>query len=204
MNIKKTLLDESLPPDNMSARSATEIVERMKELSQNLGAAFGRLINETMTPIITRTLELMDQEGLIELPLKINGLEVTIEPQSPLAMAQNMEKVGNVLQFLQISQALGGAGNALVNPEAVGDYLLDNLGIDANLRTTPEQRAAIVQQAQQLLAQQQAMQQPGQGANSPGANVTPDVRQAIAAGEGGPPEAISPDEEMARPNRPPE
>ena len=69
----------------------------------------------------------MDQEGLIELPLKVNGLEIAIEPQSPLAMAQNMEKVGNILQFLQISQALGGAGNALVNPEAVGDYLLDNL-----------------------------------------------------------------------------
>ena len=36
----------------MSARSATEIVERMKELAQNLGAAFGRLITETMVPII--------------------------------------------------------------------------------------------------------------------------------------------------------
>ena len=44
-NIKRTLLDESLPPDNMSARSATEVVERMKELAQNLGSAFGRLIN---------------------------------------------------------------------------------------------------------------------------------------------------------------
>ena len=52
MSIKQILLDESLPPDNMSARSATEIVERMKELSQNLGSAFGRLINETMIPIV--------------------------------------------------------------------------------------------------------------------------------------------------------
>jgi hypothetical protein len=40
-NVKRILLDESLPPDNMSARSATEIVERMKELAQNLGSAFG-------------------------------------------------------------------------------------------------------------------------------------------------------------------
>ena len=29
-NVKKILLDDSLPPDNMSARSATEIVERLK------------------------------------------------------------------------------------------------------------------------------------------------------------------------------
>jgi hypothetical protein len=51
MSIKKMLYDDSLPPDNMSARSATEIVQRMKELSQNLGSAYGRLITEAMTPL---------------------------------------------------------------------------------------------------------------------------------------------------------
>ena len=175
MNVKKTLYDESLPPDNMSARSATEIVERMKELSQNLGAAFGRLINETMYPIVRRSLELMDEEGMIDLPLKVNGLEITIDPQSPLAMASNMEKVSNVLQFLQVSQALGGAGNALIKPEAVGDYILDKMGIDASLRTTPEERQAIMQQAmamQQQMAQQQAA--PGQpGPEGPAAPPAP-------------------------------
>jgi hypothetical protein len=64
MNIKRILLDESLPPDNMSARSATEVVERMKELSQNLGSAFGRLINETMIPLVTKILEVMDERGI--------------------------------------------------------------------------------------------------------------------------------------------
>ena len=158
-NIKKTLLDESLPPDNMSARSATEIVERMKELSQNLGSAFGRLINETMHPIVRRTLELMDEEGMINLPLKVNGLLVSITPMSPLAMAGNMEKVGNILQFLQISQGLGQAGMMLIKPEAVGDYILDNLNIDASLRTTPEERQAIIEQAQAMAEQQAQAQQ---------------------------------------------
>ena len=85
-NIKRTLLDESLPPDNMSARSATEVVERMKELSQNLGSAFGRLINETMIPVVSRMLQVMDERGLITLPLKVNGLEIKIAPVAPLAM----------------------------------------------------------------------------------------------------------------------
>ena len=178
MNVKKTLYDESLPPDNMSARSATEIVERMKELSQNLGAAFGRLITETMYPIVRRSLELMDEEGMIDLPLKVNGLEVVIEPQSPLAMASNMEKVSNVLNFLQMSQALGGAGNALIKPEAVGDYILDNMGIDASLRTTPEERQAIMQQVM-AMQQQAAMQQQGQQGAAPG----PSVQEAPPEGE---------------------
>ena len=57
MNVKKILMDDTLPPDNMSARSATEIAERSRELATNLGSAFGRLIDETMVPIgITHSL----------------------------------------------------------------------------------------------------------------------------------------------------
>ena len=163
--IKKTLLDESLPPDNMSARSATEIVERMKELSQNLGAAFGRLINETMFPIVRRSLELMDEMGMIDLPLRINGLEVTVNPISPLAMASNMDKLNEVMQFLEVSQALGPTGQALLKMDAVGDYIADQLGIPAKLRTTPEEREAMkeeMMQAAQMAMQAQGMQAPGQ------------------------------------------
>ena len=101
-NIKKMLLDDSLPPQNMSARSATEIVELMKNLQQNLGAAFGRLISETMMPVVRRTLELMDELGLIELPLKVNGLQVSVIPVSPLAMASNMDRVNDVLGLYKL------------------------------------------------------------------------------------------------------
>ena len=158
MNIKKTLLDESLPPDNMSARSATEIVERMKELSQNLGSAFGRLISETMFPIVRRTLELMDEMGEIELPLKINGLQVKVVPVSPLAMANNAEKMNEVMQFMQISQMMGPQGQTLVKMDAVGDYIADQLGIPAKLRTSPQERQQMQEQMMQM-AQMAAQQQ---------------------------------------------
>ena len=154
MQIKQTLLDTSLPPDNMSARSATEIVERMKELSQNMGAAFGRLISETMFPIVRLTLELMDEMGMIDLPLKVNGLQVNVTPISPLAMASNMDKVNEVMQFMQISQALGPVGQTLIKMDAVGDYIADQLGIPASLRTTQEERQAM---QEQMAAQAEAM-----------------------------------------------
>jgi len=157
INIKKTLLDESLPPDNMSARSATEIVERMKELSQNLGSAFGRLISETMFPIVRRTLELMDEKGTIELPLKVNGLQVNVVPVSPLAMANNAEKLNEVMQFMQISQMMGPQGQTLIRMDAVGDYIADQLGIPAKLRT-PQERQQMQEQMMQM-AQMAAQQQ---------------------------------------------
>tara|TARA_R100001460_G_scaffold4690_5_gene13104 strand:- start:9000 stop:10601 length:1602 start_codon:yes stop_codon:yes gene_type:complete len=167
MNIKKTLLDDTLPPDNMSARSATEIVERMKELAQNMGAAFGRLITETMVPIIRRTLQIMDEKGLIQLPLKVNGLEIKVVPISPLAKAQNLDEVNEVMQFFQIANALGPGGMAEIKPDAIAAFVGDKLGIAAKLRNTEEEKQQIQQEAI-ALAQSQMMgpqQSPGQAAS---------------------------------------
>jgi hypothetical protein len=166
-NIKKALLDESLTPENMSARSATEINAKLSELSQNLGSAFGRLISETMFPIVRRSLELMDEMGMIDLPLKVNGLEVQVVPVSPLAMANNAEKLQEVMQFMQIAQSLGPQGQTLIKMEAVGDYIADQLGIPAQLRTTPQERQAIQQQMMQMAqmaAEQQGMVEEPQAA----------------------------------------
>lgn len=160
-SIKRTLLDESLPPDNMSARSATEVVERMKELAQNLGSAFGRLINETMIPLVTKILEVMDKEGIIDMPLRVNGLEVKVSPVSPLAMAQNMDEINNIMQFMQIAQSMGPEAQMAINAGAAVDYIADKLGVPAAVRNSPEQRQ---QQIQQLTQAAQQMQQAQGGA----------------------------------------
>ena len=159
-NIKRTLLDESLPPDNMSARSATEVVERMKELAQNLGSAFGRLINETMIPIVTKMLEVMDQGGLIDLPLRVNGLEIKVSPVSPLAMAQNMDEINNIMQFMQIAQSMGPEGQMAIKAGAAMDYIADKLGVPAIVRTNEQERKAMMDQMMQAAQQAQSQQAP--------------------------------------------
>lgn len=156
-NIKRVLLDESLPPDNMSARSATEVVERMKELAQNLGSAFGRLINETMVPLVSRILSVMDERGLIDLPLQVNGLEVKVSPVAPLAMAQNMEEINNIMQFMQITQSLGAEGQIAVKTGDLIDFLGDKLGVPSAVRNTAAEREFLMEQQRQLQQQDQAM-----------------------------------------------
>jgi hypothetical protein len=163
-NVKRILLDESLPPENMSARSATEIVERMKELSQNLGSAFGRLINETMIPLVAKILEVMDERGMIDLPLRVNGLEVKVSPVSPLANAQAMDEINGALQFAQIVQQMGPEGSVAIKMGDMIDYLGDKLGVPASLRNDPAERAFLIeqqaqQQAQAMAAQAMAAQQ---------------------------------------------
>lgn len=164
MSIKRILLDESLPPDNMSARSATEVVERMKELSQNLGSAFGRLINETMIPLVTKILRVMDQRGLIDLPLKVNGLEIKVSAVAPLAMAQSMEDVQNVLQYAQIVQQAGPEAQMTLKTDAMMDFIAEKLGIPQKIRNTQEERMMMAQQmadAAQQVAQQAPEAVPG-------------------------------------------
>ena len=136
MSIKQALLDNSLPPENMSARSATEIVERMRELATNLGSAFGRLITECMVPMVRRSLAVMDQLGLVVLPLRVNGLEVKVIPVSPLAKAQAMDDVQDMMQWLQFAQSLGPMGLAAVRMDAVLDYMAGKLGIPQTLITS--------------------------------------------------------------------
>ena len=162
MNIKRTLLDDSLPPDNMSARSATEIVERMRELATNLGSAFGRLITETMVPLVRRSMQIMDEAGLINLPLRINGLEVRVIPVSPLAKAQNLDDIQDVMQWAQISGTLGPVAQSTIKADAVADYVADKLGVPADVRTSQEERQELEMQLQQMMQAQQQMPPEGE------------------------------------------
>ncbi len=172
-NIKRILLDESLPPENMSARSATEIVERMKELAQNLGSAFGRLINETMIPLTAKILEVMDERGLIDMPLRVNGLEVKVVPVAPLAQAQNQEEIGAILNYAQLMQNLGPDGQIALKMDALVDYLGDKMGVPMSVRNNRAERAIMMEEAKtqqqmaamaqvQMMQQQQQQGQPAQ------------------------------------------
>jgi hypothetical protein len=122
----------------------------MKELSQNLGSAFGRLINETMIPLVTKILAVMDERGIISLPLKVNGLEIKVSAVAPLAMAQAMEDVQNVLQYAQIVQGVGPQGQAMIKIDSMLEFIAEKLGIPQRILNTAEERMMIQQQQAQM------------------------------------------------------
>lgn len=162
MGIKKMLLDDTLPLDTQSARSATEIVERMKELSQNMGAAYGRMITECMMPLVNRILYVMDQKNLIDMPLKADGKIIRVVPVSPLAQAQNMDDLQNVLQFMQIAAGSGPMGQVAINQDAMLDYIIEKMAVPRSVINSPEQREAIIQEMQNSMAQMQQQGAPQQ------------------------------------------
>ena len=160
MNIKKILMDDSLPPDTMSARSATEIAQRQRELATNLGSAFGRLMTEIMIPLVSRTLYVLDQQKFIRMPLKVNGVQVKVTPVSPLAEAPKMEEVNQIINFMQIANAMGPMGQTALNISEIVDFIAEKMGIDAKLLNTPEERQAMMQQMQQAMMAEQQPEMP--------------------------------------------
>jgi hypothetical protein len=155
----------------MSARTALEVAERMKQLSQNLGSAYGRLINETMYPVVKRTLEVMDGLGIIQLPLKVNGLQVKIQPVGEIAMASNMTKVNQIMQYIQIASSLGPTGQMTFKIEEVADFIADAMAVPASIRTTFEERQQMQEAQQQIAEQAQAMMSQQQMQQTPEPNV---------------------------------
>ena len=161
MNIKKIMMDDTLPPDNMSARSATEISERTRELATNLGSAFGRMITEILVPIVSRTLFVLDQQGMIDLPLRVNGIEVKVTPVSPLAQAQKLQEINDVMQYMQIANSMGPQGQTTVAVDRVLKFIAERLGISQELLATPQEQQMMMQQLQQMMAPPEAQQAEG-------------------------------------------
>jgi hypothetical protein len=116
-----------------------------------------------MIPLVAKILEVMDERGLIDLPLRVNGLEVRVVPEAPLAQAQAMEEVQAIMQYAQIMQGFGADGAVALKTEVLPDYLAEKLSVPAAVRNTREERAVLLEEAQkaqqnQIMAQSMMMQ----------------------------------------------
>jgi len=117
----------------------------------------------------------MDEKGIVSLPLSVNGLEVKLQPTSPLALAQSQEEVSVAMGWLQIVSQLGPVGQMAIRIDRVADFVADKLGIPSELRTTPEERQEMIEQTKAAAMQQQQQQpQPGNGSAGPQQAATPE------------------------------
>ena len=160
-NIKKALYNDMLGNTNeKTPMSATEVAERQADLSRQIGAAFGRLQSELVTPLLQRVVYILKKQGRIKIPL-VNGREVKVDSSSPLAQAQHQQDVGTIDRFLAMMQGRVGPEltNILVNQPSVAKYVAKKLGIPEELIRSEEEMPAAAQQMQQMMQQQQQAQQ---------------------------------------------
>lgn len=164
MAIKYVLLDRRLPPDAGPVRSATEIVERVKELVQDLGSPFGRLMAEFIIPFAKRGLRILKNLGIITNDIVVNGLFVQAEMLSPLAQQQNLSDIENTVRALTILAGISPEIMMLsAKIEDIGPWLLEKFGTPAKFIRTSNEREALQKMAGILAAQQQQAQQQAGG-----------------------------------------
>ena len=158
-NIKRALYNDMLGDPNRTPASATEIAERMADLSRKIGSAFGRLQAEMVQPVLQRIIFLLRKQGRIQIPT-VNGREVKIKSVSPLAQAQSNQDIVSFDRFLELIQGRFGPEilNLLVSSEEAAVYLAKKFGVPDKLIRDVGERKQIVEMAQQ-------MQQQGVGAN---------------------------------------
>jgi len=156
-NIKRALYNDMLGDPNRTPASATEVAERMADLSRRIGAAFGRLQVELVQPVLQRVIHILKKQNRIEVP-SINGREVKVKSVSPLAQAQANQDIMAVSRFLEMAQGAFGpeAMNILINSEQTAAYLATKFGVPDTLirdESEREQIVALMQQMQQSQAQ---------------------------------------------------
>ncbi len=166
MNIRKALYNDMLGNPDKTPMSATEVAQRMADLSRQIGAAFGRLQAEFVNPVLRRVIFILKKQGRINLPT-VNGREVKVRSTSPLAQAQAQQDVVAFDRFVELVQGRFGPQlvNLLVKSEDAAKYLADKFGVPERLLRSDRERAQLVQQ----LAQVQGMQNENPAAGPTGA-----------------------------------
>ena len=153
-NIKKALYMESLGRPEGTPMSATEVSERMADLSRQIGSSFGRLQSEFVTPLLRRVIRILSKQGRIEIP-KIDNREVTVISQSPLAQAQHQQDVAVVNNFNAILAQTFGPQilNMIVKQDEVARYMAEKLGLPEKLIRDPQEQQALVNELQNMAQQ---------------------------------------------------
>jgi hypothetical protein len=135
--IRHALLVDRLGPVTDARMTATEVMERSAEMARLLGATYGRLQSELLTPLVLRAVAILRRRG--EIPdLAVDGRLIELQYRSPLAQAQAQRDVQATLRWLDVAAGLGPEGAATIDVAAAARWLARSFGVPGELiRTVP-------------------------------------------------------------------
>jgi len=133
--IRGAMLADKLSPISGPRMTATEVLERSAEMSLLLGATYGRLQAEFLTPLIKRAFAILVRRG--EIPdIALDGRLVMVDYRSPLARSQGQRNVQNTLTWINTVLSLGSEAAENVDLKAAARFLGDALAVPSDLMRT--------------------------------------------------------------------
>lgn len=138
--IRHALLVDQLGQVDAPRMTATEVLERSAEMSRILGATYGRLQSELLTPLMDRGLAILRRRKAIP-DIRIDGRTVELQYRSPLAQDQAGEDMRSVNGWLQLLPLLGPEAQALLDGKAAARWAARQLGVPSELIRREEEGA---------------------------------------------------------------
>ncbi len=145
-NIRKIIGDHSLPPEGDPIRSATEFVQRARELLADQAGGLGRLSAEFIIPSVQRVVDILETKQILQTDgLKIDQFLIEVRMTSPLARGEAMAEVENLVRFMEMLKTLGGDQLMMyeVDMEKAGPRLGDLMNVPLDVRNTKDQKAEL-------------------------------------------------------------
>ncbi len=130
--INHSLLVDQLSLFSSSKMTATEVMERTNYMSRVLGATYGRLQSEFLTPVILKAISILKRRGEIS-DIFVDGHEVDLKYQSPLAKNQAVRDAENILGWVKALSGLGAEASAIIDRKAVALWLAKTFSVPENL-----------------------------------------------------------------------
>lgn len=130
--INHALLADRLSQISAPTMTATEVMERSAEIARILGASFGRLQSELLTPLLKRAFYILRRRGDI-MNFDLDGRIVDLQYKSPLAMIQARKDVNNVSDWVAMTLSLGAEGALAVNMFETAKWLGKTLNVPTTL-----------------------------------------------------------------------
>ncbi len=164
--IRNITLDDSLPPDQVAVRSATEIVERIKRLNADFGGVYARLYNELIVKVVRWVTWVSSNRGLLPKGIEIDDLITKVQVTSPIARYQQAEAVSQIVQWMEIIIATGGkeALAVVAKVELLWGDIGRKLGVEEKYIRSEADQAKIREAIAKMVAANQAQ---AQGAAEP-------------------------------------
>jgi hypothetical protein len=102
-----------------------------------LGATYGRLQSELLTPLIKRSFAILKRRG--EVPdVALDGRFVELDYRAPLARAQGQRNIQNTLSWIESVLAMGGEAATAIDLPAAARFLGQALGVPSDLIRSSE------------------------------------------------------------------
>lgn len=163
LQVQSMLGDDRLPAKGATPVSATEIMARMKRISQNYMGAWARIVNEVHPVIVRRVIEILARRQIKGVPdIQIDALLVKLDVLSPITQAVKAAAHSRIIDFIQLVAAVKGTPMAVDLIVKVDDALqaIAEDQLPAKFVVSLAERKALQKPMQEAAAAIAAAQQP--------------------------------------------